>query len=890
MSILVLKKVLKALSFSALAGLSVSALAAITVPGAPTIGAATAGSGTASIAFTAPSSNGGSTITGYTASCVNGSTTKTGTATSSPITVSSLTNGLTYSCTVKAKNAKGSSVASSAVSVTPAAITVPGAPTIGAATAGSGTASIAFTAPSSNGGSTITGYTASCVTGSTTKTGTATSSPITVSSLTNGSTYSCTVKATNAKGSSVASSAVSVTPSATTAKPNAPTINSVTAGASQITVAFTQSTSGGTATSFTATCSASGATSQTATGTASPLVVTGLTNGTAYTCTVTASNSSGTSAASTASASVTPTATVPNAPTMVQVTGSTSGVLVYFTAASSGGTPSYYKAACTASGTTTAVSSNKFSASPIWLNGLTSGVAYSCTVSAGNSAGDSSASSSATGTPTSPSNALVTPSVKGVLPGDGRISVMFNFIGGKVTTQITTSTYTPASDYMAVCTSSDGGVSNTSLGSAEYIAGRANITNPMVVSGLTNGKTYTCSVGASILASSKYYLAASTASSSTIPNAGPSNATGVLASTANTSHITAYPAYSNYCNYTNQTATGTGAVPSVTYSTSATATTTGTSNAKFTCTGTTTRTLTGNALPDHLASQFFTNGLSPYTGSPYNSGNPNSIGTSSISKAMPYSGTISAAYSMGANGYDTSSCYSYTKTSSPGGSNVTFTSGSTYRCKFVSYNYANNSVLIEPGTAETYAGTTNTYKVVGKNLYQDVGLDPSNAHNQPTISGNTMLKYGNYHYHGVPEGHVARIGKGNSTMTLVAFAADGFPIYARYGYSTRTSATGGVKVMKSNYRLRTAAELKAAGYDDRPSTALAPYGTFEQDWVFDATSSSSPGGDLDACNGRYGVTPESPTTAVYHYFITDSYPFVQRCVFGQNPASWATAN
>ena len=95
----------------------------ITVPGAPTIGAATAGNASASIAFTAPSSNGGSAITGYTASCVSGTTTKTGTGTSSPITVSSLTNSTTYNCTVKATNAKGSSVASSAVSVTPISTT-----------------------------------------------------------------------------------------------------------------------------------------------------------------------------------------------------------------------------------------------------------------------------------------------------------------------------------------------------------------------------------------------------------------------------------------------------------------------------------------------------------------------------------------------------------------------------------------------------------------------------------------------------------------------------------------------------------------------------------------------------------------------------------------------
>jgi hypothetical protein len=595
--------------------------------------------------------------------------------------------------------------------------------------------------------------------------------------------------------------------------------------------------------------------------------------------------------------STTPTASTgakPDAPTINTADGATNGVLIAFSAASTGGTASYFNATCTTTtGTISSVSSGKFSASPIWVSGLTNSTAYSCTVLAGNSTGDSSSSVAKTATTTTTSSALVAPSVNGVLPGDGRISVQFNYIGGKVTTLANAAkgtSYTPAVGYFALCTSSDGGLSNTSMGSAEYSDGnvKANLTNPLVVSGLTNGKTYTCSVGGYMVDNSKYYLAASAASSSAIPNAGPSNAAGVLASTANTTHITAYSGYDKYCSYTNQTATGTGAVPAVTYSTSSNTSTTGTSQAAFTCTGTTTRTLTGNALPDHLSSQFFTNGLATYTGSPYFSGNPNKIGTKTVSKAMPYSGTISAAYTQGTSGYDISSCYSYTTASSPSqnGTNTYTNSSNVYRCKFVSYNYANNSVLLEPGTAETYAGTTNTYKVAGKNLYQDVGLDPSNAHNQPTISNGVASMYGNYHYHGVPEGHVARIGKGNSTMTLVAFAADGFPIYARYGYSTRTSATGGVKVMKSNYRLRTAAELTAAGYNDRPSTALAPYGTFEQDWVFDATA----GGDLDACNGRYGVTPESPTTAVYHYFITDSYPFLQRCVFGQNPASWANGN
>jgi hypothetical protein len=887
-----------------------------TAPGAPTSVVATAGAEQASVAFTAPTSTGSSAITLYTASCVIGTSTAiTATNTISPIVVTGLTNGSEYSCTVTASNSTLTSVTSSVAKVTPvAAATVPGAPTLVSVTAAAGKATVTFTAPTSTGGSAITGYDASCVNGTTTKTistTTTTATSILVTPLTNGLVYTCSAQAKNGIGSSLASASAVVVPGAnTTTKPGVPTVTSVTAGVGQITVAFTKaatSTTAGAATGFIATCTATGSAAVVATGasTATSIDVTGLTAGASYTCTVGAYNNGGMNTTTLSNAlSTTPTASTgakPDAPTINTADGATNGVLIAFSAASTGGTPSYFNATCTTTtGTISSVSSGKFSASPIWVSGLTNSTAYSCTVLAGNSAGDSASSAAKTPTTTTTSTALVAPSVNGVLPGDGRISVQFNYIGGKVTTLANAAkgtSYTPAVGYFALCTSSDGGLSNTSMGSAEYSDGnvKANLTNPLVVSGLTNGKTYTCSVRGSMTDSGgNYYTAVSAATSSTtvstaIPNAGPSNAAGVLDSTANTSHITAYSDYSKYCDYTNQTATGTGAVPAITYSTSSTTSTTGTSQAAFTCTGTTTRTLTGNALPDHLSSQFFTNGLSGYTGSPYFSGNPNKIGTKVVSKAMPYSGTISAAYTMGASGYDTSSCYSYTSAVSPSqNANNTFTNtAGTYRCKFVAYNYANNSVLLEPGTAETYPITGgNTYKVAGKNLYQDVGLDPSNAHNQPTMSGTTALMYGNYHYHGIPEGHVARIGKGNSTMTLVAFAADGFPIYARYGYTARTSTTGGVKVMKSNYRLRTTAELTAAGYTDRPSTAIAPLGTFEQDWTFDAAA----GGDLDACNGRYGVTPESPTTAVYHYFLTDSYPFLQRCVFGQNPASWANGN
>lgn len=93
-----------------------------TVPGAPTIGAATAGNASASIAFSAPSSNGGSAITGYSATCTaTGQTTRTGTGTASPISVTSLTNGTAYSCSITAINAIGTSAASGTVAVTPTA-------------------------------------------------------------------------------------------------------------------------------------------------------------------------------------------------------------------------------------------------------------------------------------------------------------------------------------------------------------------------------------------------------------------------------------------------------------------------------------------------------------------------------------------------------------------------------------------------------------------------------------------------------------------------------------------------------------------------------------------------------------------------------------------------
>ncbi|MDG2270982.1 MAG: fibronectin type III domain-containing protein [Halioglobus sp.] len=71
------------------------------------------------------SNNGGSTISSYTATCTDGATVYTGTSSTPRITVSGLTNGVSYNCSVTATNAAGTSPASAtSPSVTPEYIPV----------------------------------------------------------------------------------------------------------------------------------------------------------------------------------------------------------------------------------------------------------------------------------------------------------------------------------------------------------------------------------------------------------------------------------------------------------------------------------------------------------------------------------------------------------------------------------------------------------------------------------------------------------------------------------------------------------------------------------------------------------------------------------------------
>jgi hypothetical protein len=184
----------------------------------------------------------------------------------------------------------------------------PDAPIIGTATTGSEQAlTVSFTAPSSNGGSVITSYTATSnpggITGTLSQAG---SGDITVSGLTTGTAYTFTVTATNAIGTSLASAVSNSVAPATI--PDAPTIGTAVPRNQQAKVPFTApSSDGGSAiTSYTATSSPGGITGTLSQSGSGSIIVSGLTNGTAYTFTVTATNAIGTSAASDASNSVVP--------------------------------------------------------------------------------------------------------------------------------------------------------------------------------------------------------------------------------------------------------------------------------------------------------------------------------------------------------------------------------------------------------------------------------------------------------------------------------------------------------------------------------------------------------------------------------------------------------
>ncbi len=297
-------------------------------PNAPTGVSAVAGSGSATVSWTAPS-NGGSPITSYTITpYTTGESATAGTpvvVTGNPpvttTTVSGLTNGTAYQFAVSATNATGTGPNSAdSTQVTPAG--PPLAPTGVTATSGTASATVNWTAPDPQG-SPITSYTVTPFVGSTpqvpvTVSGSPPATSALMAGLTDGTTYTFQVTATNAVGTSATSTpSAAVTPADI---PNPPAaVTAVTAGSGSLSVSWTPSSNGGSpVTSYVVTPYAGSTAGTPVTVTGSPAATsttfTGLTNGTSYTFSATATNVVGTSTSSAASNPATPVSAPENCP------------------------------------------------------------------------------------------------------------------------------------------------------------------------------------------------------------------------------------------------------------------------------------------------------------------------------------------------------------------------------------------------------------------------------------------------------------------------------------------------------------------------------------------------------------------------------------------------
>jgi hypothetical protein len=298
-----------------------------------------------------------------------------GTATGTTYSATGLAASTTYSFTVEATDSTGTSVAAGPASATtqaaPACSAVPTAPANFTATASSSTAiglSWFAVAPPAN-----------CTIGSYSIYGGTTANPTTLLGTTTGTSYSNTglaasttyyyvVKATDADGSSAASTQVSAKTQAAPVAPAAPTSLTATAvSSSQINLLWTASTTTG----ATYLVFQNGVQIGTATGTT--YSVTGLAASTTYSFTVKATNSAGTSAAAGPVSATTQAAAcsaVPAAPTNLNATASSSTAIGLTWSAVTAPTNCTISSYSIYGGTT---------ANPTTLLGTTTGTSYSNT-------------------------------------------------------------------------------------------------------------------------------------------------------------------------------------------------------------------------------------------------------------------------------------------------------------------------------------------------------------------------------------------------------------------------------------------------------------------------------------------------------------------------------
>jgi hypothetical protein len=648
----------------------------LVVPGVPTGVAGTSNANTQSVvSWTAPAANGGPSVNTYTVqysvSPFTTWSTFTTSATSSPVTVTGLTNGTAYEFRVSATNTVGTGPYSTpSAQATPA--TLPGAPTgVTATSYSNASAPVSWLAPASNGGATITGYTVTSTPGGFTCT-TSGALTCTVNGLTNGTSYTFTVTATNAVGTGPASAAsAAATPATLPGAPTGVTATSYSNASAPVSWLAPASNGGATITGYTVTSTPGGFTCTTSG--ALTCTVNGLTNGTSYTFTVTATNGAGTGPPSAASAPATP-ATVPGAPTIGTASsgGNTTSVVTWTDPASNGGaTITGYTVTASPGGNT--CNTGPATATSCTVTGLMGGTTYTFTVFAFNVVGN--------GPPSGASNPATPVSVPGVPTG---VSATSNANASSVVTWVAPAFIGGSAITSYTVTSAPGGFTCTTA------------TLTCTVGGLTNGTSYTFTV---IATNGVGAGQPSAASAPAIPATVPGAPTAVLGSNNGVKQ--------NVISWTAPVSNGGSAITSYTVTSApggftcatATLTCTVTGLANFTAyTFTVTATNAAGTGPASAASASYTTANVP--GAPTAVlGSNNGVKQNVISWTAPVSNGGSAITS-------------YTVTSAPGGftcTTATLTCTVTGLANFTAYTFtvtATNAAGTGPASAASASYTT----------------------------------------------------------------------------------------------------------------------------------------------------------------------------------------
>ena len=374
----------------------------------------------------------------------------------------------------------------------------PAAPTV---VAGDSSATITVVPGSGNGGP-ATSYVVTAAPGGATCTVYSPATTCSISGLDNGTAYTFTSVAHNNSGSAGPSAPSNAVIPAT--KPTLVTSVSAVAGNTNAVVTFTAPSNNGGAeiSSYTVTASPGGFTCVLNAPFTTPLTCTvpGLTNGVAYTFTVSASNGAYTSDASASSVAVTP-KTVPSAPTLSAATSSTTSpgsATVTVTPPGSNGGDSILSYTVTSSPggfTCTVLAPN----TSCIVEGLTPGVAYTFTAVARNSVPGTSSASVASNSitpvakPSAPTNVIAA-------AGDEEVTVSFT---------APSANGSPITSYKVIALTIDG----VPISPEKSCTPAGNATS-CTITGLDNERPYTFSVTATNAVDTSF---ASTASAVTTP-------------------------------------------------------------------------------------------------------------------------------------------------------------------------------------------------------------------------------------------------------------------------------------------------------------------------------------------------------------------------------------